>query len=77
MFANQQIRFYTVMPMIDQQGVEMNLKKSLLVITNDFIIYMKIYNFFDLQKEKYVQKSLLMSERLANIANYNIKKMPG
>jgi hypothetical protein len=55
----------------------MNFKKSLLVITNDFIIYMKIYNFFDLQKEKYVQKSVLMSERLANIANYNIKKMPG
>lgn len=47
------------------------------MITNDFIIYLKIYSFFDLQKDKYIQKSLLMSERLSNIKTYNIKRLPG
>lgn len=76
MFANQQIRFYSLLPTVDQNGNEILQKKSLLVITNDFIIYLKIYSFFDLQKEKFIQKSLLMSERLSNIENYNIKELP-
>jgi hypothetical protein len=46
------------------------------LITHEYIIYMRVYNFLDLQNEKYLQKSLVLSERLDNICNYSIRQRP-
>ena len=39
-FSDQQIRFYAVLPTITAQGQVVNNKKSLIIVTNGFLIYM-------------------------------------
>jgi hypothetical protein len=73
-FADQQIRFYAVLPTISHQGQVVSNKKSLIVITNTYLIYMQIFNFVDFLKEKNQKKTLLLSEKLSNILNYSVKK---
>lgn len=40
LFSDQQIRFYAVLPTIDKNGEIIENKISLLVITNEYIIYL-------------------------------------
>lgn len=47
-FSSQQIRFYAVVPTISEQGLVVPNKKGLIVITNAYLIYMKIFSFLDL-----------------------------
>jgi len=73
-FADQQIRFYAVLPNIDAQGSLVPLQKSLLIMTNSYLIFMRVYNFVDLLSDENLEKSLLMSERLSNILFYRVMK---
>ena len=63
---------YAVLPIVDQHGQHLAKKKSLLILTNDFIIYYNLYNFFDQEQQKMISKSLLMFEKLKNIVNYSL-----
>lgn len=69
-FENQMIRYYALLPTIDESGTTLQNRKSLLVITNEYLIYLRVYNFLDMQTTKYLQKCLLLSEKLSNIVNY-------
>ena len=57
-FYGQQVRFYALLPSIDQNGEIQHTKKFLIVITNDYLIYLKIYSFFDFQKDKNIENLL-------------------
>lgn len=50
-FSNEQIRFYSVLPTINDKGVIQN-KKRLVIVTNQYFIVFKIYNFMDIIKPK-------------------------
>lgn len=63
---------YAVLPIMNQHGQSIPKKKSLLILTNDFIIYYNLFNFFDQDKQKMIQKSLLMYEKLSRIVNFAI-----
>lgn len=75
-FRKQQIRFYCIMPLINPQGEVLQNKKNMMVITNEYMILLRVYNFLDLQQEKYQHRSVLMCEKLSNIVSYNILKKP-
>ena len=75
-FKNQQIKYYVLLPTLDLQGNVLQNRKSLLIVTNEYLLYIRVYNFLDLQSEKYLQKCLMMSEKLSNIFNYAIKAKP-
>lgn len=75
-FTNQQIRFFAVVPTIDDEGTVHQDLKSLIVITNEFLIYMRVFSFFKMQEETVMERSLILSERLSNIASYAVKKLP-
>jgi len=73
---NQQIRFYAVMPLIDSHGNEFKNEKSILLITSDFIMLLKIPDFFLLlnaSREELIKHILLFSERISNITYYNCR----
>ena len=60
----QALHFFT------EQYVIVN-KTSLVVITNEYFIYLQMFNFLDFCiNEKNFEKSLLLCERLKNILNY-------
>jgi vacuolar protein sorting-associated protein 13A/C len=73
-FEAQQVRFYAVLPNIDAYGNLIPIQKSLLLITNEYLILMQVFNFVDLLDEGNLSKSLLLSERLKNIIHYKITK---
>lgn len=75
-FKNQQIKYYVLLPTLDLQGNVLQNRKSLLIVTNEYLLYIRVYNFLDLQSEKYLQKCLMMSEKLSNIYTYSIKAKP-
>lgn len=74
-FADQQIKFYAVLPTIESSGHLNNNQKRLVVITNEYLVYMQIFNLVDFLKDKNIQKTLIMSEKLSRISNYSIKKL--
>ena len=49
-------------------------RKSLVVITNTYLIYMRAFNFLEMLAENSPEKSLLMSEKLSNILTYHVLK---
>ena len=73
-FSNQQIRFYAVLPIISDHGHVIPNKRSMVIITNSYIIYMRAFNFLEMLAENSVEKSLLMSEKLSNILSYQVLK---
>ena len=75
-FMDQQVRFYAFLPSIDANGNVLPHVRSILVITNEFIIYLRVISFFNHIKNHYFERSLILSEYLSNIVNYSIKKMP-
>lgn len=73
-FADQQIRFYAVLPNIDAEGGLVPMQKSLLLMTNEYLIFMRVFNFVDLLSDENLSRSLLLSERLRNILFYRVTK---
>lgn len=76
LFVNQQIRFYALLPQIDSSGEPSQKCKSLIIITNEYLLLMNLFNFFDMHKQKKVQQSLVLSEKLKHIVNYSVRKRP-
>lgn len=76
-FQNQIIKFYALLPTIDKQGAIQHSQKALLLITNEYIIFIRVFNFLDMQDDEQLLKTkvLLMSEKLSNIVNYNVKEI--
>lgn len=76
---NQQIRFYAVHPSICPNGHEKGDKKLILLITTDYIVLLKVPDFFKLQKDEKVifKESLIFFEMLSNIVTYKCQKYIG
>ena len=77
MFKDQQIRFFSLLPTLNKKGEIIQYQKSILMITNMYIVYLRVYNFLDLQDDRLIEKSLFFSEKLENIMHYDMKKLPG
>lgn len=39
-------------------------------------MFYRVQNFLDMQHDKYVSKSLMMSEKLSNVYSYKVQKSP-
>lgn len=74
-FCEQRIRFYAVLPTIDSHGHIEESRKNLVLITHEYLIYAQIFNFVDFLREKNQQKTLLLSEKLAYVSHYSVKKL--
>ena len=47
------------------------------MITNQYLIYMRVQNFLDLLDEDNREKTLLLSEELSNVLSYKILRYQG
>jgi hypothetical protein len=70
--SDQRIRFYALLPVLDENGSIVQESKTLLLLTNELILLFRVFNFLDMQDHSIFQKSLLMSERLTNISDYRL-----
>ena len=75
-FMNQQLLFYALLPNIDSNGQICQVPKSLLIVTNEFLIFMRICSYFEFQQARSLQQSLILSEKLTKIQHYSVKKSP-
>ena len=63
-----------MLPNIDAQGNLVPMQKSLLLMTTQYLIFMRVFNFVDLLSDENLARSLLLSERLKNILYYCVTK---
>ena len=47
LFKDQQIKFYAFLPTINAGGNHVPHIKTILVITNEYLIYLRVLNFFN------------------------------
>lgn len=63
-----------MVPTLDEQGEVHQDLKSLIIITNEFLIFMRVFNYFKMQEQRVMEGSLILTERLSNIIDYKVKK---
>lgn len=69
---NERIKFWVMLPRIDENGVLNQKKKILVIITNKFMLAIKVWNFLDMQNKDKLRNGLVMCEHITNISHYEV-----